>query len=47
MIKFVLGLIIGGVIGFSICTLCVVAGSEKNTEVQCVEKIKKDDVTSK
>ncbi len=47
MLQFILGTLVGGIVGFAVCTICSMAGTDDRTDAQCKNKIGEDYATSK
>lgn len=39
MLKFIIGVFVGAIIGFAICAICSMAGTDGRTEEQCAKDL--------
>ncbi|MBQ3088183.1 MAG: hypothetical protein IJC36_00960 [Clostridia bacterium] len=47
MLMFLLGVLVGGLIGFTVCVICSIAGTTDRTDEQCTKNSGDSDVRSK
>ena len=39
MLKFIIGVFVGAIIGFAICAICRMAGTDDRTDAKCTKNI--------
>ncbi len=47
MLQFIIGLSVGGFLGFAICVICTMAGKNDKTDTPCDQGVGEEDVESK
>ena len=47
MLKFFIGVVVGSIIGFIICAILSMAGTDSRTEYQCEKRIGEEDAGRK
>ncbi len=47
MLQFILGLIVGGIVGFGVCAICSMAGTDDRIETPLSKETGDSDATSK
>ena len=47
MLKFIIGVFVGAIIGFSTCIFCVLVRADENADSQCAKNIGDDDAGNK
>jgi len=47
MLQFIIGVFVGAIIGFAICAICSMAGTDDRTDEQCTKNLGDSDARSK
>ncbi|MBR4117066.1 MAG: hypothetical protein IKK65_03205 [Clostridia bacterium] len=47
MLQFILGTVVGGIVGFAVCAICSMVGTDDRTDTQCTKKTGEENARSK
>lgn len=47
MLQFILGTLVGGIVGFALCAICSAAGADDRTDAKCTKKTGEENEPSK